>query len=69
MRILELFCSVDDFWMQFAPKWQSELLAAGKLQRVRATQMHRSRDDDDPDPVPAVALSHLQSVLLSTPRI
>ena len=42
MSILELFCSVDDFWMQFAPKWQSELLAAGKLQRVRATQMHPS---------------------------
>lgn len=42
MSILELFCSVDDFWMQFAPKWQSELLAAGKRQRVRATQMYPS---------------------------
>ena len=42
MSILELFCSVDDFWMQFAPKWQSELLAAGQRQRVRATQMHPS---------------------------
>ena len=42
MSILELFCSVDDFWMQFAPKWQGELLAAGKLQRLRATQMHPS---------------------------
>src|SRR5712691_9463550 len=28
--------------MQFAPKWQSEMLAAGKLQRVRATQMDPS---------------------------
>lgn len=42
MSILELFCSVDDFWLQFAPKWQSALLAAGKLQRMRATQMHPS---------------------------
>lgn len=42
MSILELFCSVDDFWMQFAPKWQSELLAAGQRQRLRATQMHPS---------------------------
>ena len=42
MSILELFCSADDFWMQFAPKWQSELLSAGKCQRVRASQMHAS---------------------------
>lgn len=42
MSILELFCSVDDFWQQFAPKWQSELLAAGQRQRLRATQMHPS---------------------------
>lgn len=42
MSILELFCSVDDFWMQFAPQWQSELLSVGKLHRVRATQMYPS---------------------------
>jgi hypothetical protein len=42
MSILELFCSVDDFCLQFAPKWHSELLAAGKRQRMRATQMHPS---------------------------
>jgi hypothetical protein len=42
MSILELFCSVDDFWLQFAPRWHRELLAAGKRQRVRATQMHQS---------------------------
>lgn len=42
MSILELFCSVDDFMMQFAPKWQSELLTAGQKQRVRATRMHPS---------------------------
>ena len=42
MSILELFCSVDDFWLQFAPKWHSELLAAGQRQRVRASQMYPS---------------------------
>ncbi len=42
MSILELFCSVDDFWMQFAPKWHRELLSAGQRERVRATQMHPS---------------------------
>lgn len=42
MSILELFCSVDDFWLQFAPKWRSELLSTGKRERVRATQMHPS---------------------------
>lgn len=39
MSILELFCSVDDFRQQSAP---SELLAAGKLQRLRTTQMYPS---------------------------
>lgn len=42
MSILELFCSVDDFWLQFAPQWQTALVTAGKLQRLRATQMHPS---------------------------
>lgn len=42
MSILELFCSVDDFWLQFAPKWQGALLAAGQRQRLRATQMYPS---------------------------
>jgi hypothetical protein len=42
MSILELFCSVDDFWLRFAPQWQGELLAAGKRERLRTTQMHPS---------------------------
>lgn len=42
MSILELFCSVDDFWQQFAPNWQGALLATGQRQRLRATQMHPS---------------------------
>ena len=42
MSILELFCSVDDFWLQFAPQWQVTLLKAGQRQRLRATQMYPS---------------------------
>lgn len=42
MSILELFCSVDDFWQQFAPTWHHSLLAAGQRKRLRATQMHPS---------------------------
>lgn len=42
MSILELFCSVDDFWLQFAPRWQSSLLTSGQRKRIRATQMHPS---------------------------
>jgi len=42
MSILELFCSVDDFWQQFAPNWQNSLLAAGQRQCMRETQKHHS---------------------------
>ncbi len=42
MSILELFCSVDDFWQQFAPNWHYDLLAAGQRQRLRPTQMYPS---------------------------
>jgi hypothetical protein len=42
MSILELFCSVDDFWQQFAPQWQQSLLAGGQRKRLRATQMYPS---------------------------
>jgi len=42
MSILELFCSVDDFWQQFAPRWQHELLTSGQRQRKRLSDMHPS---------------------------
>jgi len=29
MSILELYCSVDEFWQHFAPAWERELLATG----------------------------------------
>jgi hypothetical protein len=40
MSLLELFCAVDDFWQQFAPTWQTALIAAGQRHRLRATKMH-----------------------------
>jgi hypothetical protein len=39
MSILELFCSVDDFWQHFAPTWQGSLLEMGQRQRLRPTQI------------------------------
>ena len=42
MSILELFCSVDDFWQQFAPNWHQDLLTSGQRERLRPTQLHPS---------------------------
>ena len=42
MSILDLFCSVDEFWQWFAPQWERELLASGTRQRRRATRLHPS---------------------------
>ena len=42
MSILELFCSVDDFWQQFAPNWHHDLLTSGQRQRLRPPQLHPS---------------------------
>jgi hypothetical protein len=28
MRLLELFCDVDDFWLRFAPQWKVSQRAA-----------------------------------------
>jgi Transposase DDE domain len=38
MSLLELFCSVDDFWLRFVPHWKAMPVAAGK-QRERAGQL------------------------------
>jgi hypothetical protein len=42
MSILELYCSVDEFWQHFAPAWERELLATGAQRRRRATRLHPS---------------------------
>jgi hypothetical protein len=35
VSILDLFCSVDEFWQRFEPLWQRELVAAGRRRRRR----------------------------------
>ncbi|WIG57570.1 MAG: hypothetical protein OJF49_000315 [Ktedonobacterales bacterium] len=42
MSILDLYCSVDTFWQQFAPLWERELVAAGKRRRKRVTRLRPS---------------------------
>jgi hypothetical protein len=42
MSILELFCSVDDFWQQFSPRWHHVLLSSRQRHRLRPTQLHPS---------------------------
>jgi hypothetical protein len=36
MSIVDLYCSVDTFWQQFAPLWEREQVATGKRRRRRA---------------------------------
>lgn len=42
MSRLDLFCSVDTFWQEFAPLWERELVAAGRRRRKRATRLSPS---------------------------
>ena len=42
MSLLELFCHVDDFWLQFGPHWERERLARGAKRRRRAGQLGAS---------------------------
>ena len=42
MSILDLYCSVDAFWQQFAPWWERDQIASGKRQRQRATRLSPS---------------------------
>jgi hypothetical protein len=42
MSILDLFCSVDDFWQAFAPHWQQDLLTAGQRRRRRESALYPS---------------------------
>jgi len=39
MRILELFCDVDDFCQAYWPQWEQQLLSDGTRQRRRAARM------------------------------
>ena len=39
MSLLELFCHVDDFWQQFRPGWEREMLQSGCRHRRRRGQL------------------------------
>jgi hypothetical protein len=42
MSILDVFCSVDEFWQTFAPEWEGQQLPSGAHRRGRAPQLHPS---------------------------
>ncbi|MEL6527118.1 MAG: hypothetical protein AAFQ07_15555, partial [Chloroflexota bacterium] len=42
MSLLELFCSIDDFWQVYEPIWHQTLLESGQRRRRRATRMSMS---------------------------
>jgi hypothetical protein len=41
VSILDLYCSVDEFWQQFAPWWEQQLVVSGARRR-RPTRLHPS---------------------------
>jgi hypothetical protein len=42
MSILDVFCSVHEFWQTFAPGWEAQQLTNGRRRRGRAPQLHPS---------------------------
>ena len=42
MRILDLFCDVDDFWQAHGQDWEQRLVTTGKKRRHHAGEMHPS---------------------------
>lgn len=42
MSLLELFCSVDDFWQRFGRTWYKTLLSARTIQRMRQSGLCES---------------------------
>jgi hypothetical protein len=42
MSILDVFCSVDEFWQTFAPGWEAQQLRSGRRRRGRPAQLHPS---------------------------
>lgn len=42
MSLLELFCSIDDFWQVYEPIWHQGLLESGQKHRRRACRMSMS---------------------------
>jgi hypothetical protein len=42
VSILDPFCAVDDVWQAFAPRWEQELLPAGRRRRRREIAVRRA---------------------------
>ena len=42
MSILELFCSVDEFWVGFEPWWRQQVVSRGRRRRWRRGRLHPS---------------------------
>ena len=40
MSILDLFCSVDEFWHAFEPQWRQQVLSRGGRRRWRRGRLH-----------------------------
>jgi len=40
MSILDLFCSVDEFWQAFEPQWRQQVLSRGGRRRWRRGRLH-----------------------------
>lgn len=42
MDITKLFCDIDDFWKEFAPRWKEQMVAVGKKKSPRTPQLSES---------------------------
>ena len=62
MSLLELFCHVDDFWLQFGPHWERERLARGATPTASRTVVCQ-RDHDHHDLFSSDALPGFQDLL------
>lgn len=53
----KLFCSVDDFWQQVEPQWQTQQLSHGSVLRRRARSLAMSE-------IMTILIAFHQSVVL-----
>ncbi len=45
MCLVELYCSVDDFWKSFKYDWDKHLIDSGRLKRGPEPKLGHSRND------------------------
>ncbi len=63
MSLLALFCSVDDFWLVFAPRWKQTLPHSEQIKRQRSGQLVESEIMTILIHFPQSPLSRFQGVL------